>query len=145
LISWVRALTNASRIPHSDFTSRADALGTCTDGRSIRQDLAKDLRIAAVRLRAACADPERSDQHRGHGAHLVSGAASCVRDRKCLRARLDHDATPWPTTQEFGELDGRFAAFVHDRAIARPDTDLGFPSAEIDRTMLHGWLLLMRR
>jgi len=75
----------------------------------------------------------------------MAGVPRSIRNRKGLRTGFHDHAALRSTAKKVAELERVFAALVHNRAIARSDAHLGFPSAEIDRTMLHGWLLLMRR
>jgi hypothetical protein len=69
----------------------------------------------------------------------VSSQPGFVRNRKRLGAGFEHDAALRPTLQNLRDDFVRYEALVDDCTVGDPDANLGFPSTQIDRYVLHDW------
>jgi len=103
------------------------------------------LRVAAIRLDASRADSQAAHQRRRNYSNLVLALECGIRDSKRFRATLQDHTTGSLTTQELWQAERGDLAFVQDLAVRCPNANLGFLPAEIDRNMLHGCLLEVRR
>jgi hypothetical protein len=103
------------------------------------------LRVAAVRLDASRSDSQAAHQRRRNYSNLVPALDRSVRDSERFRAALQDHPTRGLPTQELRQTERGDLAFVQDLAVRGPNTNLRFLPAEIDRNMLHGCLLELRR
>src|SRR6185295_18524368 len=81
----------------------------------------------------------------GHD-HRVPQALEMLRDPLAAGATLEQDPQRRPPAENLREARtrGRNASLQHDRTLAVDDPDLAFLRMQIDGTILHGWLLLVR-
>jgi four helix bundle protein len=137
--SEVRACTSRSRIEQSDLVCRDQCEGTCTEGKSMRQDTSLSARASrrsffiprapTPSVFASVAGTTRTSWPLGHRQ---------VGDREGLRAGLDNDPR-WRSVEQLAQELRRKPLLVQDRSVLGTKTDLGFPSTQIDSKMLHGW------
>jgi hypothetical protein len=107
-------------------------------------DLAQHLGVAPVGLDAPCSNAQAPNQRGRHDSHLMAEAQSKIGDPKRLRAGLEYDAARRLSLEVLAQGNRFELLFLHDLPIGRANADLRFRSAEIDRKMLHGCLLLLR-
>src|SRR6267378_838653 len=106
------------------------------------RDFAQGLGIPPVGFRPTRPHAQCSNQRRRHHSHLVPEGQCRICDAKRLGTGLhDHPALR-PPLEKLLQGQSIRPRLVQDRPIACSDAHLGFPSSEIDRTMLHGWFLL---
>src|SRR5467141_2510836 len=89
-------------------------------------------RAPTPNVRTSVADTTRTSCPRASAASAMPNAGTGLHDHPALR----------PPLEELLQGQSIRPRLVQDRPIACSDAHLGFPSSEIDRTMLHGWYLL---
>src|SRR6267142_654121 len=145
LISLVRAETTASCIPQMLFHSRDRALGMCTEGRSIRQETSLSalasrrsvfvLRAPTPRLRTSVAGTTLTSCPALFAASAMRNASAAVSRITRDHSRLRH------LPQEVRQRGSIQAPLEQYPSVRGTHAHLGFPSTQIDRTMVHGWFL----
>jgi hypothetical protein len=93
--------------------------------------------VSPIRLRSACSYAKALDQCGWHDSDFVSSQPSFVRNRERLGAGFEHDAALGPTLQDRPDDFVRYQALVDDCTVGDPNANLGSPSTQIDRHVLH--------
>jgi len=141
LMRAVREATSSSRMPHI-VRRLAGQIGGNVYRRQVDPtgNLAQHLCIAPIRLDSTSTDAEASHQRSWNDSHLVLVLQSRIGHVESFGARFEHHATVRLTLEENFQRPCGNPLLEQDLSVAAADTNLRFPSAEIDCNMLHGRL-----
>src|SRR6478752_3429346 len=102
--------------------------------------IAQDLRVAYVVLESSGAYAEGPYRGSRHDPHLVALSPRPLRHRERLRACLHHHPAQRLSLEKALQIARKQPLLVENFPSQVSDAYLGFPTAQIDGKVLHGWL-----
>src|SRR5262245_41761324 len=103
------------------------------------RNLAQDARIALVGFDSARSDAQRPNQRARHDPDFVRELLRLASHVERFCASLHNHPALGPRGKILAQPSRTASTLLGDPPVLGADTNLRFPSTQIDRNMLHGW------